>query len=146
MAVPLHRLVQGDGRAAVVAVRSGCPAVRGLGAREAFEHVEVTAGDPARVRDTDLGPLLAVPAQRLVEQGASGSDDSKGADGPAVPGRGAADGAERAGAVRPGPAWVRRGDQGPGRVIPVQRLVLDPLRADGAGVGPVFPDCPAAVW
>src|ERR1022692_468705 len=53
------------------------------------------------------------------------------------PGRSAADGAERAGAIRAGTAWVGRGAQGPDPAVPVQCLVLDHLRADGAVVGPV---------
>ncbi len=100
MAVPVQRLVQGDARACRGAIRSGCPAVRGRRAREAFEHVEVIAGVLAGSGTAARDHFLPFQCSASLNRRLSGGDGSVGADSPAVPGRGTADGAERADAFR----------------------------------------------
>jgi tetratricopeptide (TPR) repeat protein len=142
-AVPPQRLVDlGAGAALAVPDR---PAAAGGGAAHRVEHVGVAVAGAGRVGGLGEGPLGAVPAQRLVQDGADASADGPVfADGPAVARLGAGHADERVVRTRARPVRVRRGGLGPFLAVPVQRLVQirsqravvsDPPAVAGGGAG-----------
>src|SRR6266700_2314800 len=138
--VPVQSLVQDEpGAAAGAPIVPHRPAVGGGAAGDTDELLAGTAAGAIGLGGGDLGPGRAIPVQGLVQGGIWRG--AVRADGPAVGDRGAAQAIEFAECAAAGrPAGAGRGDLGPRRAVPAQRLVEE---HGAAGLGSVSPGCPA---